>query len=702
MEIIPETEGTNTKASLELLYDVSREIATATDLSTLIQRVLFLSIRTIGASSGTIIVVDDYGNPVESAIIHGAHILDYSTDKLRATLERGLAGWVVRNRKAVLIPDTSRDERWLRRPDDEDTATGPKSAVTVPFITRDRLAGVITLVHKKTNFFTLDHLALIQAIADQSTIAVLNARLYADSLRQARIMTALAESATAITGSLHLPEVLQGILEQISNALRVEAVSLALIDAEQKTLEYLASTSNDEHNVVGKKIQVGQGVAGWVARNKQGAVVPNAYQDPRFYPGIDQTTGFKTKAIACAPILSHGEVIGILEAINPSSGGFDPDALSVLTGISSLAGTAIRHAQLFEDLQAAHKRYRDLFEDSINSMVITNWDGHIVEANRQTAVLSKFDKENLISSSINMLHNPNLKVLGQDFSFVSEGQALSYESVLHSQSGLEIPVMVYVQLVNIEGKSFLQWVFQNITERKELDQLRDDLLSMIYHDLRSPLANVVSSLDVMKTMVRLDEDPAVKSLFDIAVRSTERIERLTNSLLDISLLEADRPVFNIKPTETLTLIQDALNIVGPVAENKRQEIILHVPKELPIVMVNGDMIRRVLINLLENATKFSAPDETIHVRASIEDQWVQIWVEDAGPGVPPERWKTIFDKYTRLHGKSGPSGFGLGLAYCRLAVEGHGGKIWVENAPEAGARFIFTIPIFNPDEVIEE
>jgi signal transduction histidine kinase len=220
--------------------------------------------------------------------------------------------------------------------------------------------------------------------------------------------------------------------------------------------------------------------------------------------------------------------------------------------------------------------------------------------------------------------------------------------------------------------------------------------------LRSPLANVVSSLDVMKTMVRLDEDPAVKSLFDIAVRSTERIERLTNSLLDISLLEAGRPVFNIKPTETLTLIQDALNIVGPVAENKRQEIILHAPKELPIVMVNGDMIRRVLINLLENATKFSAPDETIHVRASIEDQWVQIWVEDAGPGVPPERWKTIFDKYTRLHGKSGPSGFGLGLAYCRLAVEGHGGKIWVENAPEAGARFIFTIPIFNPDEVIEE
>jgi len=331
MENFPQKEGTDTRASLELLYHVSREIATASDLSTLIQRVLILSMQTIGASSGTIIVVDDYGNPVESAIIRGSHVLDYSTDKLRETVERGLAGWVIRNRQAVLIPDTRQDRRWLRRPDDEDTATGAKSAVTVPFITRERLAGVITLVHKNPNFFTLDHLALIQAIADQSAIAVLNARLYNDSLRQARVMTALAESATAITASLHLPDVLHGILEQISQALRVEAVSLALIDSENQILEYLASTSSEEHSVAGRKININQGVAGWVANNKQGVVVPNAYADPRFYPGIDEITGFKTRAIACAPIQSRGEVIGILEAINPNSGGFDPDALSVLT-----------------------------------------------------------------------------------------------------------------------------------------------------------------------------------------------------------------------------------------------------------------------------------------------------------------------------------------------------------------------------------
>jgi PAS domain S-box-containing protein len=514
-------------------------------------------------------------------------------------------------------------------------------------------------------------------------------------------MTALAESATTINASLHLPDVLQGILEQISQALRVEAVSLALIDSENNELEYLASTSNEKHSVVGEKIRMGQGVAGWVAENQQGAVVPNAYEDPRFYPEIDKTTGFETKAIACAPIQSRGEVIGILEAINPLSGGFDPDALSVLTGIGSLAGTAIRHAQLFEDLQAAHKRYHDLFDGSLNSMIITNLDGIIVEANQQTAILSKYEKDKLLDLPIDAIHKPDFDILGQGFSLVSGDRALSYESVLHTKADTEIPIMVHVHPVSIEGRSFLQWVFQDFTERKELDQLRDDLLSMIYHDLRSPLANVVSSLDIMKTTISMEEDPAVKSLIDIAVRSTDRIERLTNSMLDINLLEAGRPVVNKKPIPTLELIQDSLEIIKPVAENKRQEIILHVPDDIPQVLVNDDMIRRVLINLLENAAKFSPSEGIIHIGAHLEDSWVQIWVEDTGPGVPPERWKIIFDKYTRLHGKSGSGGFGLGLAYCRLAVEGHGGRIWIENATDTGARFSFTIPIHNPQNSVE-
>ncbi len=697
MNTIPRQDDTDTRASLELLYQVSREIATAFDLSTLLQRVLFLSMRRIGAVSGTIIVVDDDGNPVASTIIYGADVLDVTTEQLRATLDDGLVGWVVKNRQSVLIPDTSQDPRWLCRPDDAEDATGPKSAVSAPFLARERLAGVISLVHPDPHFFTLDHLSLVQAIADQSAVAVFNARLHADSLHQARVMTALAESAAAITGSLQLSEVLHRILEQISQALRVEVVSLALIDPQKKILEYRASTSRQELDVVGMTLELGQGIAGWVAQEQRGVVVPDAYADPRFYPGIDQLTGFKTKAIACAPIHSDGEIIGILEAINPLDGVFAPDALLVPTGIGSLAGTAIRHAQLFEDLQTAHKRYRDLFEDSINSILITDREGHIIEANRQTTVLSKYDKEALLDLSIDVIHDLDQATLGPKFEHVFKGGTFSYESVLNTANGAEIPIIVHAHSVNIEGNAYVQWTVQDITERKNFDRLREDLLVMIYHDLRSPLANVVTSLDVLKTMLTLGDKSAIQSLFDIAVRSTERIQRLTHTLLDINHLEAGQPVVNTHPIAAQTLIQDALEAIMPIANNKKQQVSANIPADIPPVMVNGDMIRRVLINLLENATKFTPPEGIIRVGAQWEKEWVCLWVEDTGTGVPQEKRQSIFDKYTRLHGTSNVTGYGLGLTYCRLAVEGHGGRIWVEDATEAGSRFAFVIPVANEE-----
>jgi NtrC-family two-component system sensor histidine kinase KinB len=693
-----ETESTTTRASLELLYHISREIATALDLPTVLQRVLFLSMRTIGAISGSIIVLDDNGTPVESAIIHGAQVLHHTTRQLKATLEHGLAGWVVNTRQAVLIPDTSQDERWLRRPDDADDATGPKSAVSAPFLTREHLVGVITLVHPTPGFFTLDHLALVQAIADQAAIAVLNARLYAESRRQARVMTALAESATAITATLNLEDVLQRILEQIQRALKVEAVSLALIDHKQGELTYQAAIFETGKSIVGQKLKMGQGIAGWVAKEGRGIIVPDAYKDSRFYPEMDKLIGFKTESIACAPIKSQGEVIGVVQALNPTEGLFDPDALLVLAGISSLAGSAIRHAQLFENLQAAHQRYRDLFEDSIDSILITDWKGHILEANRQTTILSDFDKENLRHMTIGHLHDLDFDKLGSKFENLSSGETISYQSILYAQSKREIPIEAQVHEVNVEGVSHLQWIFRDITERKNMDQIREDLLSMIYHDLRSPLANVVSSLDVLDSMLSLDDDPAIKSLFHIAVRSTERIQRLTNSLLDINRLEAGQPVVNTQPTDPHTLAEDAVEAVIPIAENKNQSIEINIPDDIAPVMVDGDMIRRVVINLLENAVKFSPPEGKIHIGAQHEDDWVRIWVQDSGPGIPPEDHKRIFDKYTRLHATGGSKGLGLGLAYCRLAVEGHGGRIWVENVPKSGAYFAFTLPVVQIGE----
>jgi PAS domain S-box-containing protein len=693
---VQEKGNETARTSLELLYHISRELASALDLRTVLNRVLFLSMENVGAVSGSIIVLDDSGLPIDSAFLLWGKSYDQNALQLRVTFEHGLAGWVARNQQAVLIPNTKYDERWMRRPDDAEDRTGAKSAVSAPIRTRDRLVGVMTLVHPSPGFFTEEHLALVQAISDQAGIAILNGRLYAESQRQARVMTALAESAAVITASLNLPDVLDRILEQISQALRVEVVSLALIEPQGKELEYRASTGHNPQSVVGMRLELGQGIAGWVAQDGSGVVIQEVDKDPRFSAEIYRPYGLELRAIACAPIRAKGQIIGVLEAVNPLDLVFDPDALLVLTGIGSLAGTAIGHAQLFERLQAAHRRYRELFEDSVDPILVTNWEGQILEANRQAEVMTGLESERLRLLPISSLQIVDEEKLGPRFENLLFDATISYEATLRTQGGLEVPIQVHARKVHIEDVSSLQWILRDITERKNLDSLRDDLISMIYHDLRSPLANVVSSLDVLSSIISMESDSAVKSLLGIAVRSTERIQRLTNSLLDINRLDAGQPVGNLQPVAPLLLAQDAVDAISPIAENKNLRVELDVDPSLPQVLVDGDMIRRVLINLSENAIKFTPPGGKIYIGARQEGEFVRIQVDDTGPGIPLEERERIFDKYTRLRAKEGPKGLGLGLAYCRLAVVGHGGRIWVEGEPGEGSSFNFTLPISKP------
>jgi NtrC-family two-component system sensor histidine kinase KinB len=688
---MPENE---TRSSLELLYNISRELASALDLRTVLTRVVLQSLKYVGGERGSLVVFDEQGKPMDAAIVIGIKVHDQKTQQLRETTERGLAGWVVRNRKSAWIPDTSKDERWLRRPDDAADKSGPKSALCVPLVVRDQLVGVLTLVHPTPGAFHQDHFDLVQVIADQAAIAILNARLYAESQRQARIMTALVESAATINASLRLDDVLERILKEAIHAMQVETVALALIEP-SGDLVFRDATSQEDlsQNIIGRHIPSGTGLASVVVLEGKGVVLSDVTEDARFDPKYEQFSDSTIQALTYEPIFSQGRVIGLLAAVNPLSGTFDLDALPVLAGIGNLAGSAIQNAQLYELLQAAHQHYRELFDDSIDPILITDWNGKIAEANRQAAILSGFTQGQLHDMNIAELHKPDLEKLGLNFDVLKNGLTSEYESNLQGRNGLEIPVQVYARKVKFDETEMFQWILRDIKARKELDALRDDLTSMIFHDVRSPLANIVSSLDLMTAMLGESKDESLDSVLKIAKRSTARIQRLINSLLDINRLESGKTIGLQQVIHLPVLVDEVVDTVQTMTEVRRQSLTVELQAEMPPLWVDVDMIRRVLVNLAENASKFTLPEGKLVIGAKQEGDQAKIWVQDNGPGIPLADQERVFDKYTRLRGEQSTSGLGVGLAFCRLAILAHGGKIWVESEPGHGACFFLTLPL---------
>jgi PAS domain S-box-containing protein len=676
-----------TRASLELLYHISRELSQALDLRTVLQRVLALSVANVGGERGSIVVLDDRREPVDAAIVYGSRVMEHTTTQMREIVDRGMVGWVVHNGQPALIPDTSKDPRWLRRPDDSQERSGAKSAICLPLRSREKLVGVLTLVHPQTGYFTEDHLQVIQAIADMAGVSILNARLFEESQRQARVMTALVDNAFTLNATLRLEEVLQHILDQTAQALQVDVVLLALIDEPSQELVLRAATGKSAGSILGTRLPLGHGVAGRVAVEGRGMVV----SDPAA-AGLVPIPGLETNSLVAAPVHAGGRIIGTLEAVNPPAANLGSEALLVLTGIGSLAGVAINNARLFEQLESAHRRYHDLFEDSIDPIFITDELGMITEANRQASRVTGYERATLQNTAIGEVHRLNPDKLGDQLQNVSRLGTVSYESSLLGQDGLDLPVEVYVHRVEIDGGEHLQWILRDISERKRLATLQDDLIAMVYHDLRSPLANIISSMDLLGMLLPQPSDESLLSVLSIATRSAERMQRMVYSLLDIRRLEAGQQITNREYISPAVLIQEAIESVTPMAAGRQQQLSSSLTDILPEVNVDTDMVRRVIINLLENACKFTPLNGTINITAAYAGSVVHIAVEDSGPGIPAAERERIFDKYIRLQSPGSPKGLGLGLAFCRLAVQAHGGQIWVEARQPSGSRFVFTLP----------
>ena len=228
----------------------------------------------------------------------------------------------------------------------------------------------------------------------------------------------------------------------------------------------------------------------------------------------------------------------------------------------------------------------------------------------------------------------------------------------------------------------------NLARLHELEKQRDTLTHMIAHDMRSPLLALQMSVELLAEQATTT-DPDNATLVSTAKRGAAQVVEMVSQMLDVSRLESGKLALKRAPADLAALAGEALATLRPLAAERTLgfEAASTVPAE-----VDQDLLRRVVVNLLGNAIKFTAPTGHINVVVRFTEGRPYLAVADDGPGIPPEQHHLIFEKFRQTTAGARRGGSGLGLTFCKMAIEAHGGTIGFDSAPGHGTTFWFTLP----------
>lgn len=671
--------------------------STSQELEDISSRTLVKAIELANADAGILITINNHLQGMYCYTYDGNSNILSAIDPyfFQEPIDSGVTGDAIRKKAQVYIKDTDNCARWqqsLEYPYPIGNAPVTESTICTPIIHEGDAIGCIIIRKIGIDQFSKDDQAGLFNISAEVSKPIADAVQYTQIQRQLDEAELFNRVSATINASLDIQLVLTKMLDGLNELLAAEAVSVAEVDGNE--LVFTASSGAGDSEIIGMRIPVDTGVAGWAIRHREPAMVNNPQEDERFNNAGDDRTGHETYALISAPLVSKNKVLGTLTAINPvGRKRFTMNDLRLMTRLANLASNAIANAQEFQAKSLLEERYSSLFEDNVAPILLTDTNGVITDANLQACLITGFQKVELIGMAIGELHNEVVWRLAKLVGARAGEEMQVVESEIKRRNQPKRPVEIHIKHTKTLSGSELQWMYHDISERVELDSARRELTAMLVHDLQNPLGNVLSSLELLEGELEPNADVAALML-DIARRNGQRLHHLIASLLDIERLEAGTPIQDKAKTVLNDIFDRVSQILGPTLDQKRVALIFEADADLPIVYVNADMIERVLINLIDNATKFSRADDTILVQAWVDSEAreIRVGVLDEGPGIAEKHRAAIFGKFYRGD-THGVKGIGLGLSFCKLAVTAHGGQIWVDEAPGGGAAFYFTVPI---------
>jgi PAS domain S-box-containing protein len=360
--------------------------------------------------------------------------------------------------------------------------------------------------------------------------------------------------------------------------------------------------------------------------------------------------------------------------------------------------------RIVEALRRSEANYRMLVEFSPDGIISVDNKVRIIDCNEEICRLLGYPREELKGKDFRELLASRLPdKLSAYYDQLTKKGLVETEFEFLAHGGRLIPVWAkIVGAYDVNGRLSQALVYiRDIAERKKLDQLKDEFIGLVSHEIRSPLTVIMGAVNTALTEgTRLSRDE-MRQLLQDASWEAESLSHLLGNLLELSRAQADRLFLSREPVSIRNVLKEAVDKIKRQSSNHSFEIDL--PKALPPVRADELRLERILYNLLENAVKYSPDGGKIRVAVRLEDYHMVIGVSDEGIGISLHDQARLFSPFERLAAQrlGGVKGIGLGLVVCRRLVEAHGGRIWVESEPGRGSTFYFTLPLTDGEHADE-
>jgi NtrC-family two-component system sensor histidine kinase KinB len=676
------------------LYETLRAVSGQLDLNAVAQMAVDAISKFAGWPQTSIMIPDEDGTHwvIRAASGYLSHVA-----KASFPMERGVTGRTFKTGKTQLVTDVSAD------PDYTVGHPASHSCLAVPMRRGGRVVGVLNLESDQLAAFDSDDVPLAESLADAITLALDSARLYAQAQQHATTLSALYAITRTTSRSLALEDVLEQALLSAIALLGFGAGMIVLVDPEHGGLRLAAARGLPVAMLeLLRRKGLGSTLATYVHSQRESLVIGEGQTEAPAEVGraFAELVTQGWHAYVGIPLLHQEQSLGAMALIAHEPRPTSAYDLALLTTIGQQVATAVANARMFQVTLHERSQLQALIKSSRDGILLGGMSGRILVVNARALELLHLPGHpedwlgRPLREALGVLRTTAPRILQSALAEMrrtrtgdeppGEGE---YEAPPHTVHWLNLPV--FTGSVP-QGRLA---VLHDVTDERAVERLREDMTHTMVHDLRNPLSNISASLEVLTGGMLGPLSPDQIEVLNITQASADRMVELVNAILDVSQLESGQMPLDQRAFSLSDLVADTVQLQASLASEKDIRLESDMPATLPLAWADARLTGRVLQNLIGNALKFTPPGGVIRVSARVEEKQgrpaILVAVSDTGPGISPEIQSLLFQKF--VTGRQEGRGSGLGLAFCKLVVEAHGGRIWVESTPENGTTFTFSL-----------